>query len=123
MAYHGFFYAGGESAVARDASSQANTAASNARKAKAETESLAQRFDRLALMTEALWLLLRGRLDVTEEELAQVARDLDLSDGKLDGRVRRASAECSSCGRMVGRRHTKCLYCGTPMERTPFTDV
>lgn len=122
MTYHGFFYGAGH-AAARDAGTQASHASSNARKAKTEGEALAERFDRLALMTEALWLLLRDRLGVTEEELTAIARDLDLSDGRLDGRVRRASAECASCGRMVGKNRAKCLYCGTPMDRAPFTDV
>ena len=107
--------------LARDASSQANTAASDARKARTEYAELEGRFERLALMTEALWTLLRTRLGVSDEDLIEIARDLDLSDGQLDGRVRRTSAECTGCARMVASRHGKCLYCGTPMKRAPFT--
>ena len=123
MHHHGLFYGGGGHALARDASSQANTAASDARKARTETEGLTQRIEQLALMTEALWTLLRDRFGMTDEELITIARDLDLSDGQLDGRVRRTSAECPGCGRMVGKHHQRCLYCGTEMQRAPFTDA
>lgn len=124
MSYNGYFYTGGgDSAMARDASLQANTAASDARKARTETEALTDRIERLALMTEALWILLRDRFGVQEAELVEIARDLDLSDGKLDGRVQRSATECSGCGRMVGKRHVRCLYCGVEMPRAPFTDV
>ena len=40
--HHGFFYGGYESAVARDASSQANAAAADARRARSESEGLTQ---------------------------------------------------------------------------------
>ncbi len=121
MSHHGYFYGGPEGTVARDAGRQASAAASAARKVRSESEALVDRVERLALMTEALWILLRDRFDVQEEELLKIARDLDLSDGKLDGRVQRAASECPGCRRMVGKRHAKCLYCGTEMPRAPFT--
>ena len=123
MHHYGLFYGGGEHSLARDASSQANTAASDARRARTEAEGLTDRLERLALMTEALWTLLRDRFGMTDEELITIAHDLDLSDGKLDGRVRRVSAECAGCGRMVGKRHKRCLYCGSETQRAPFTDA
>ncbi len=123
----GFFYGGyghgHDSAAARDARHTANRASSDARRAQTSTQELEARLERLALMTEALWTIVRNRMDVTDDELAAMAREIDLSDGKLDGRVRRASSECRGCGRMVGRRHPRCLYCGAEMERSPFTDV
>jgi rRNA maturation endonuclease Nob1 len=121
--HHGLFYGDGEGGLARDANRQANAAKADARRARTELEELGRRVERLSLMTEALWTLLRTRLKLTDEELVELARQIDLSDGHLDGRVRRASAECSGCGRMVAKKHVKCLYCGTPMQRTPFSDV
>jgi len=117
------FYGGGEGFKSADASAQASAAAADARRARAELEEVQQRLERLSLMTEALWTLLRRRLGLTEQELFEIAHDLDLSDGRLDGRVRRTAAPCVGCGRMVGKRHKKCIYCGTPIHRTPFTDV
>ncbi len=123
MHEYGLFYGGYGDALARDANHQANTAASDARRARSELEGLTQRIERLALMTEALWTLLSTRFGMSDEELIAVARDLDLSDGRLDGRVRRAVAECPGCGRTVGKRHRQCLYCGTEVQRAPFTDA
>ncbi len=121
--YNGFFYSGSEGALARDAHIQANTAASDARKAHSEVEMLTRRIDRMAMMTEALWLLLRDRFDVSEEDLVSIARDLDLSDGVLDGRVRRKSTACPACGRMVGARHEHCIYCRAEMPHAPFAGI
>ena len=46
MDHDGFFYAGGgEDALARDAHTQANTAASDARKARSAYEELNRRFE------------------------------------------------------------------------------
>jgi len=123
MTYGGFFYNGGEVAAVSDARRQANTAASDARKARSEMDRLSTRVDRLAMMTEALWLLLRDRFDVPEDDLVSIARDLDLSDGVLDGRVRKKAAACPACRRMVGQHHERCIYCGTEMPRAPFAGI
>ncbi len=45
---------------------------------------------------------------------------VDLSDGKLDGKVRKAATPCPKCGRNVASRFTKCMYCGQPMSQQPF---
>jgi len=123
MTYGGFFYGSREGAGSADARQQANTAASDARKARSEMDRLSARLDRLAMMTEALWLLLRDRFGVAEEDLVNIARDLDLSDGVLDGRVRKGAAACPACTRMVGQHHERCIYCGTEMPRAPFAGI
>ena len=74
-------------------------------------------------MTEALWMLLRDRFGVTDDELFKYVRELDLSDGTLDGRVAKPGSACTECKRTVGKRHTQCIYCGTPIEREPFKDM
>jgi hypothetical protein len=118
---YGMFYGRWDVPLARVANSTANDAASEARGAKREIALLEQRLERLALMTEALWTLLRDKLGASDEELMAVAREVDLSDGRLDGRVHRTSVQCPECGRMVSERHVKCLYCGTEIPRAPFT--
>ena len=109
------------SVVGRDATIAAGHAGADARRALQVHEELERRVERLSLMTEALWTLLRERLGLTDEELANMAQEIDLSDGKLDGRVNRTSSACTSCDRMVSARHVKCIYCGTAVPRAPFT--
>ncbi len=117
-----YFYGGptGGDRTSRDA---ANEARSEGRRTQSDVEAIALRLDRLALLTEALWVLLRDKYDVDDEELLSIAREIDLSDGRLDGKVRREPVECHACRRVVSNRHVQCLYCGADIVRPPFSDV
>ena len=77
---------------------------------------LEQRVDRLALLSMAMWTLLKKNAGWTEEELLQQVTALDLQDGKMDGQVQNAVIECPQCHRPVSRRHRKCLYCEYELE-------
>ncbi len=72
---------------------------------------LEERVDKLALLSMALWTLLKKNTKWDDEELIQQMTALDLQDGKLDGHVQNAMTECPACHRPVSRRHRKCLYC------------
>ena len=99
---------------------QAATAASEARSAKTAVEVLAARHDRLALVCEALWTLLRDRLEIDEKDLRDLVHEIDLSDGRLDGKVRRPCAPCPDCGRTVAAHRPACIYCGALVGKAPF---
>ncbi|MFV1959319.1 MAG: hypothetical protein ACC662_07885 [Planctomycetota bacterium] len=94
-----------------------------AQRATTSVTELEARLDRLALLTEALWTLLRERVGMTDEELLDRVREVDLSDGVLDGKVRHGSAPCPQCGRMLSHRHLRCIYCGAQARRAPFEEV
>ena len=98
-------------------------AESAARRSKGAAEDLAERLDRLALVTEALWSLLKTRSDVTDAELLEHVRAVDLSDGVLDGKVRRDVQTCPGCERVLSKRHARCLYCGVEVAKQPFDGV
>ncbi len=83
---------------------------------KPSEDALQSHVERLSMVCQALWTLLRDKTDLTDEDLVARVHDVDLSDGVLDGKVRRSSTECASCGRMVAARHMRCLYCGTANE-------
>lgn len=72
------------------------------------------KFARLALVTHALWELLKDRHGYTEDELNDWVNLTDLKDGHLDGRVRHTAppANCHKCGRVVTRALGRCIYCG-----------
>lgn len=95
-------------------------AESTAHRSEHAVDALAERFDRLALITEALWSLLKERSDMTDEELLEHVRAVDLSDGVLDGKIRRGASPCSGCGRMLSKRNVRCLYCGVEVAQGPF---
>ena len=77
--------------------------------------------ERLLMITEAMWGFLKEQHGFSDEKLIQRVMEIDLEDGRLDGRVKKtAPMQCSSCERAVARRHVKCIYCGTPIVRDPF---
>ena len=91
------------------------TAQQGARKAEdaqATTQRLEERVDRLVLINMALWSLLKEATGLTDEQLNERVREIDLSDGYLDGRVRTAPQQCPNCQRTLDQKHHRCLYCG-----------
>ena len=76
---------------------------------------LERRLEKLSLVCQALWGLVRDKTGSTEADLAGRVMDLDLSDGKLDGR-RAPGLACEACGRVSARRHARCLYCEKPRK-------
>jgi hypothetical protein len=101
-------------------SAQARSADRNADRSHARAETVDQRLDRALLTMEAMWTLLRERLHVTDEQLAQRIAEVDESDGILDGKVRRALANCPHCKKTIPSRFPRCLYCGEAVAPDPF---
>ena len=102
------------------ASEAANAAASTAGSASRKADELEARCDQLVMVCEAMWTILRDKLGVTDEELVTRVNDIDLSDGKLDGKVRKTAVSCPKCGRTIAQRFQKCIYCGQPVVHDPF---
>lgn len=86
----------------------------------AATQTHEMRMERVLLVCEAMWTILRDKLGVTDLELLQRINDLDLSDGQLDGKVRKSAVACPKCGRTIARRLPKCMYCGQAIMHDPF---
>lgn len=104
----------------REANSEANRAYSKARNATMETLTIKARLDKALIICEALWSFLHEKFGITEKELCDRIRDIDLSDGALDGKVRRPPRTCPDCERVTSRRHPECLYCGAAIDEDPF---
>lgn len=79
---------------------------------ESEVRDLRDEVGRLALLNQALWEMLQQRLGVTEEELVKLATEIDLRDGKQDGKITAHPLRCPNCDRVSNSRHQKCLYCG-----------
>ena len=102
------------------AAAEAAEAKGDTRTAKRNLADLETRLDRTLLACEAMWTLLRDKLGATDLELIDRINDIDLSDGKLDGKVRKTAVSCPSCGRTISRRFPKCMYCGQAIMHDPF---
>ncbi|MBN1943773.1 MAG: hypothetical protein JW849_10815 [Phycisphaerae bacterium] len=81
-------------------------------KAQRDYDYLEERLDKLLLICSALWELLRDRTELTEDDLIAKVQEVDLRDGRADGKISKTVKKCPKCGRTMSSRHRQCLYCG-----------
>lgn len=99
----------------------ADQAKTEAREAKTEIELLRADMERLLLITEALWSLLKEQHEYSDDQLFKRVLEIDLRDGRLDGRVAPSAPEnCPHCQRVLPRRGFRCMFCGKPVKRNLF---
>ena len=103
----------------------ANDKAADAKQATSLHDSqirqLQQQSDRLTLAVMALAELL-GVADVgiSQDMIEAKMREIDIRDGKLDGKVSRFGKLCRGCDRISSERRTSCLYCGEDLPQDSF---
>jgi hypothetical protein len=78
---------------------------------------LHHQIERLTLLNQALWELLRTKISLTDQELEQKIHEIDVRDGIEDGRMTKTALKCPTCGRVSSSKHWKCLYCGQEFEK------
>lgn len=93
----------------------AGDAKADARHANARAIDLERAVESLFMISMAMAKLLDERGVFSEQELEAKVREVDLSDGRLDGKVRLEPKSCPKCKRAVAARRRFCLYCGAPM--------
>lgn len=99
----------------------ADSARANATDAKNAAEAIRNDLDKLFMITEALWSILRDKHGYTEEELIERITEIDLKDGVLNNRGPKAGpVACAHCSRPNSSRHAACSYCGEPLGNDPF---
>lgn len=88
---------------------------------RAEVAALRLDVEKLFMITEAFWVILKDRHGYTDEQLGEMIREIDLQSGRLDGRRRKSpNRACPGCGRTLISQHPVCLYCGAEVPRDPF---
>jgi hypothetical protein len=91
----------------------AESARTDARRADRRAEALELDVERLLMISEALWNMLKEKHGYTDEALEKRIMDIDLRDGKFDGRVADSPpGKCPNCERTLMKRRPRCLYCG-----------
>jgi hypothetical protein len=105
-------------------SGQIAEAKTDAAEAKTTTQQYADRvrelefaLGRTTLACQALWELLRARVGITEEELLAKMTEVDLRDGREDGRMTPVVIACPKCGKPSNTKNTRCLYCGAALQK------
>ncbi|MHC4842006.1 MAG: hypothetical protein ACYTDT_13795 [Planctomycetota bacterium] len=100
--------------VAKDARADAANAT---QKTESVRFSIEEAMSRQALLIRSLLTLLERKGLTNDEEFRALVNEVDLSDGKLDGKYtpQGQPAECPKCLKVNGKRAVKCMYCGEPL--------
>jgi len=98
-----------------------STAESTARETKTDVELTKHDIDRLLMITEALWMLIKQEHGYTDDVLTKLIMEIDQRDGRLDGHgAKEPPIECAACGRTNAANRSLCMYCGKPLPTSPF---
>ena len=116
----GLFWEAHQQAGISTAKMDAQSARRKADEALLRLDAAERKADKALLICEALWTLMRDRYGMTDEHLVAQVQEIDMTDGFLDGRVRRPPVDCPACNRRTTQRYLKCMYCGTEVGGTAF---
>ena len=104
-----------------NAESPSTASSSQVRSVRTDMEILRSDIERLLMITEALWGILKDKHGYTDEELTNRVTEIDRRDGRVDGRVAQAPpGTCPRCNRTLERKRPFCLYCGQAIAWDPF---
>ena len=81
---------------------------------------LEHQVQRLSLLSQAMWEILRDKTKLTDADLENMARDIDLRDGMEDEKISTHPVRCPACKRVSNSKHYKCIYCSQEFERPIF---
>lgn len=97
-------------------------AKAEARDASREMHLMHAEINRLYMITEALWMVLRDFGDYDDKTLTDMVADIDMRDGRLDGQsnVKHKPDHCTKCNRVQLRHHPLCIYCGARFKQGTF---
>ncbi len=114
-------YAARQSSIeAQSAGMTAERAKATANQARSQVELMQMDIERLLIITEALWTMLRDEHGYTDDQLIQNVQTIDLRDGRLDSKVaKQPPSKCPQCGRAISARRP-CVFCGTSSMGDPF---
>jgi len=87
-------------------------AARAAGRSKASIEKFEERINKLVLVCKATFELLQETSGVTENQLAEKILEIDLRDGKEDGKVSPVPKRCPECDASICAKFNRCLFCG-----------
>ena len=105
--------------------SQSSDLARSARDASQDAQyrviELEQKTEMLLMLNEALWEIIKKSHKLNDEYLIELIREIDLKDGKLDGKVAKSGPRvCAQCGKTIQKKRLTCMYCGETYDRKPF---
>ena len=114
----------GIAAHRRIGSSESNITSQNKKLDETALSALSMRHDieKLFLIVEALWAIVKETSNLKDEDFAALIRQIDLQDGRLDGRNSTTAEilKCAKCGKTLLHGQTRCAYCGEELLFDPL---
>ena len=94
-----------------------------ARESAMSSDKTRKNTERLYLVVQAMWELLKDKAGLTDADLDAKAQEIDMRDGRLDGQdsTQTDPLTCRQCGRTILSGQAQCSWCGTQAEGGPFT--
>lgn len=107
----------------RDAVAKAEGAKEVAVTTGTAISALNSQLETLILANQAMWELLSERAELTETDLINKMNEVDLRDGKLDGKIeKKVVKNCEDCGHKISNQRTVCYWCGSELpKKSPFS--
>jgi rubrerythrin len=103
--------------AARDAQ-KADDTKTKAKNAAYDARDLKDQVERLALASQAMWEIIRDKLELQEEDVYEKMEEIDIKDGRRDGKLSGEILTCKQCGRKGNSSRQLCIYCGSPSKKT-----
>ena len=99
----------------------AKSAKDTSQKSARDVDQLERKVEHLMMVTEALWSVIKESHEMDDDDLREVIKNIDLRDGNLNGRVaKKPPQKCPRCKKTIQRRQSKCMYCGTEVDKEIF---
>ena len=94
-----------------------------ARESAMSSDKTRKNTERLYLVVQAMWELLKDKAGLTDADLDAKVQEIDMRDGRLDGQdsTQTDPLTCRQCGRTILSGQAQCSWCGTQAEGGPVT--
>lgn len=90
---------------------------SNSDRIHNEVQRLEAKIDTLAIISQAMWEILREKTGLTEKDIEAKIAEIDIRDGRQDGKITGKPTQCPACDRPTHTRLKACPYCGTALNK------
>lgn len=106
------------------ASAQADDAVARSYDSAAQISALSRKIDRLALVSQAMWSLIKERTSLSEADLAERVTQLQ-GNSLRTGALAPETRHCPQCATVLKSTALQCYRCGQELSRTPapFKDI
>lgn len=111
------FQQGQINSISSTADAAKRDVAHTAGRLQGEVVRLEAKIDKLALVSQALWELIRENTKLSDGDIERKIEEIDIRDGRKDGRMSGKPASCPKCNRPAHTRNRVCPFCGTALNR------